>query len=72
MVYGIGPLQHGSGWVTAAGWGWMRVAGRRCVLSGRLSEGCVCVRDLGLVGKGCDVRGRVCVLLGRPGFVLRA
>ena len=23
---------------------------------------CLCVRDLGLVGKGCDVRGRVCVV----------
>jgi hypothetical protein len=29
LVYGIGPPQHGSGWVTAAGWGWMRGVGRR-------------------------------------------
>ena len=40
-------------------------------LFGMLSEGFrVCVRDLGLVGKGCDVRGRVCVPVGRARLVL--
>ena len=73
LVYGIGPPQHGSGWVTAAGWDWMGDAGRSVGRSrgAGQSHSCeahaLCMGGISTgLGEGCDVRGRVWCAVSRP------